>query len=160
MMKRHRPRGFTVVELMVTVTVAGILLAVAVPSFNATSARARLEGVTNELSVDLQYARSEAIRRRTSAALSIDAAGTSYTLTYLDAGTASNVNFKTVALPGNVSLTANATVQFTSLRGLAAARTIDATSTQTSATLRVQTNAAGRVQLCSPGASFPGYPTC
>lgn len=159
-MKNHPPRGFTIIELMITVTVAGILLAVAVPSFNATSARARLEGATNELSVDLQYARSEAIRRRTSAALTIDAAGTSYTLTYLDPSTASNVNFKTVAMPGAVAMTANAAVQFTSLRGLAAARTIDITSTQTTATLRVLTNAAGRVQLCSPGATHPGYPTC
>ena len=155
-----RPRGFTIIELMVVVAVAGILLAVAVPSFTAATARARLEGAANELSVDLQYTRNEAIRRRTSAALSVDANGNGYTLTYFDPTSASNINFKTVTMPATVTVTGNATVQFTSLRGLAAAQTIDASSTQTTATLRVATNATGRVQLCTPSGGFGGYPAC
>ncbi len=153
-------RGFTIIELMITVAVGAILIATAVPSFTESIARARLEGAVNELSVDLQYTRSEAIRRRTVAALTTDNAGTTYTLTYLDASTASNVTFKTVTLPINVTLTSNAAVQFSSLRGLAAAQTIEASSANTTSTLRVLTNATGRVQLCSPSASFGGYPSC
>ena len=159
-MKLLRPRGFTIIELMVVVAVAGILLATAVPSFTDATARARLEGAANELSVDLQYARSEAVRRRTTATLTVDADGSGYTLTYFDPASADNVNFKTVTMPATVTVTANATVQFTSLRGLASAQTIDARSTKTTATLRVATNATGRVQLCAPGGGFGGYPSC
>ncbi len=154
------PRGFTAIELMVTVAVAGVLIATAVPSFTASIARARLEGAVNELGIDLQYARSEAIRRRTSATLTTDSTGASYTLSYVNPSTAANVSFKTVAMPSNMTLTANTTVTFSALRGLAAARTIDASSTKTTSTLRVLTNATGRVQTCSPGSTFSGYPSC
>lgn len=159
-MKPRSPRGFTLVEMMAVVAIAAVLLAVAVPSFIAATARARLEGAANELSVDLQYARSEAIRRRTSATLSVNADGGGYTLTYFDPTSASNVNFKTVTMPATVTVTGSATVQFTSLRGLAAAQTIDISSTKTSAALRVATNATGRVQLCTPSSGFGGYPAC
>lgn len=65
--------GFTLIELMATVAVAAILLGLAVPSLTSTLGRARLEGVANELSVDVQYARSESIRRRATVTLGVDA---------------------------------------------------------------------------------------
>jgi type IV fimbrial biogenesis protein FimT len=53
--------GFTIIELMVTLTVAGILLAVGIPSFQQIIANNRLTGQANELVAALTLARSQAI---------------------------------------------------------------------------------------------------
>lgn len=140
--------------------VAAILLSTAVPSFLSTMGRARLEGVSNELSVDLQLARSEAIRRRTTARLAVDDGGTLYTVSYLNPSTNVSSTLKTVTLPSGVSLTSTAPVVFDSLRGIGNAATLDLASSQTGDRLRVATNAIGRVQMCSPSGSFKGYPSC
>lgn len=55
-------RGFTLMELMVGISVLGILTAVAVPSFTNMINRNRLAGQSNELLGAIQYARTEAIR--------------------------------------------------------------------------------------------------
>jgi type IV fimbrial biogenesis protein FimT len=60
---RARGAGFTMVELMVTVAVASILLAVAVPSFNQMIVSGRLTAQANELVTALSLARSEGIKR-------------------------------------------------------------------------------------------------
>lgn len=63
----HQPSrhatGFTLVELMVTIAVLAILLAIGIPSFAALIASNRLTSATNELVAALQTGRTEAIRR-------------------------------------------------------------------------------------------------
>lgn len=54
--------GFTLVELMLTLAVAAILMAVAVPSFQQTIMDNRLSTQSNELVTALNYARSEAVK--------------------------------------------------------------------------------------------------
>ena len=56
-------RGFTIIELMITITVLGILLGVAVPSFLDTVRNNRLITQNNEFIGTLNYARSEALKR-------------------------------------------------------------------------------------------------
>lgn len=60
---RLRTRGFSLVELMITLAVAAILLAAGVPGFQAVVNGNRLAGAANELMAGLQTARMEAIRR-------------------------------------------------------------------------------------------------
>jgi type IV fimbrial biogenesis protein FimT len=55
-------RGFTLLELMVTITVFGVLTALAVPSFTTMNNRNKLAAESNELLAAVQYARMEAIR--------------------------------------------------------------------------------------------------
>ena len=55
-------RGFTLIELMVTVAVAAILVAVAAPSFQAFFNRNRIATVTNDYIAAINYARSEAVK--------------------------------------------------------------------------------------------------
>lgn len=56
-------RGLTLIELMVTLAVAGIIIAVAVPNFRAMVQSNRASGHTNDFVVAVSYARSEALRR-------------------------------------------------------------------------------------------------
>ena len=56
-------RGFTIIELMITLVVAGILLAIAAPSFTNIIQNSQLTTDINQLSADLNLARSEAIKR-------------------------------------------------------------------------------------------------
>ena len=60
---RAATRGFTLVELMVTLAVAAILMAIATPSFTSLINSNRLSGGANELVAALQTARMEAVRR-------------------------------------------------------------------------------------------------
>jgi len=59
-------RGFTLIELMVTVGVVAILAAVAIPSFSSMIQNGRQSSVYNGLISELNYARSEAVKRSTS----------------------------------------------------------------------------------------------
>ena len=56
-------RGFTVIELMITIVVLGFLAALAVPSFSQMIARNNLSAASNDLVVALITARSEAVKR-------------------------------------------------------------------------------------------------
>jgi type IV fimbrial biogenesis protein FimT len=55
--------GFTLIELVVTLTVASILAMVAVPSYRQFVESGRLTAATNDLVGDLSYARVEAMKR-------------------------------------------------------------------------------------------------
>lgn len=55
-------RGFTFVEMLVTLFVAGLLLTIAVPSFHGMINRGRLKSLSEAVYSDLQYARSEALK--------------------------------------------------------------------------------------------------
>lgn len=149
-----RRRGFTLIEMVVTVAVTMVLLGVATPSFLSAIARLRLEGMLNELSVDLQYARSAAIRRQAAVTLATSPDGGFYTINSGD------LVLKVVMLPRGTALTGNVNVVFDPLRGTATAAQFDASSTLLSAQLRASTNAMGRVQLCSPAGDFAGYGRC
>lgn len=60
---RFLGRGFTLVELMITLTVLGILLALSVPSFNGWIRNTRVRTVADTLQNGLRLAQAEAVRR-------------------------------------------------------------------------------------------------
>lgn len=59
---RSRQAGFTLIELMVTIAVLAIVMAIAIPNFRGLINSNRLTTQANELVATLQYARSEAVR--------------------------------------------------------------------------------------------------
>lgn len=62
MQKRHS--GFTLMELMVTLAVAGIVLGMAVPNFRSFMLNSRLTSAANDMIASLHSARTEAIKRQ------------------------------------------------------------------------------------------------
>ncbi|WP_304303331.1 GspH/FimT family pseudopilin [Chromatium okenii] len=56
-------RGTTLMELMITLSIAAILMSIAVPSFQTFTRTNRIAAATNALSSALQFARSEAVTR-------------------------------------------------------------------------------------------------
>lgn len=69
--------GLTLIELIVTVMVLGILSAIAIPSFTNFFERQRLIGAASALSEAIGYTRAEALKRDTEMTLSVDASPSS-----------------------------------------------------------------------------------
>jgi type IV fimbrial biogenesis protein FimT len=132
-----RQRGFTLIELMVTISVAAILVALAAPGMAEFIARNRLSSQTNELIAEIAMARSESATRGARISLCISSNGTSCSGTdwavgrllfvdtngngSLDAG--ETILKVTAALGGNTALTTGgfpnaAYIQFRSYGGL------------------------------------------
>ena len=60
---RHRAKGFSLVELLVAVSLVGILAAIAIPNFSSTLQSNKADTELNDLQRALNYARLEAINR-------------------------------------------------------------------------------------------------
>ncbi|WP_153109058.1 GspH/FimT family pseudopilin [Propionivibrio limicola] len=69
-------RGFTLIEMLVTIAVLAIVLAIAAPSFSTIVKNSRLATETNDLMSDLALARTEAARRGRRVSLCISNNGT------------------------------------------------------------------------------------
>ena len=59
----RRNSGFSMIELMITLVLIGVVAALVVPSFRGVLQNSRLTTQANTLLVDLTFARSEAIKR-------------------------------------------------------------------------------------------------
>lgn len=82
---RRQGNGFTLLELLVTIVVLGVVLAVAMPSVKKYLESQRLRSVSGELLADLQFARGEAVARAQIVGLkfnSTDLSKTCYTIAY------------------------------------------------------------------------------
>lgn len=66
---RRAAQGFTLIEMMTVVALLAIILAIAVPSFRQFLGGQRVKGLAYDLTTDLLLARSEALKRNASVAI-------------------------------------------------------------------------------------------
>lgn len=74
-------KGFTIVELIVALTIAAILMAIAAPPLQKFVSSNRLTSQVNDLLADINLARSEAIKRAETTGVCVTAAGGSSCVT-------------------------------------------------------------------------------
>ncbi len=60
---RIKQAGLTTLELIVTIAIAGIIIGLAIPSFDSFTANSKVAAANNSLVFSLQLARSEAVER-------------------------------------------------------------------------------------------------
>jgi type IV fimbrial biogenesis protein FimT len=73
---KRRSRGFSLMELMITITVLGILLGLTVPTFREFSQNNSVTAAQNDLVTSFNLARSEALRRNRPVSVCASANGT------------------------------------------------------------------------------------
>lgn len=81
---RKYQQAFTLIELMITVSIAAIVLAIAIPSFNIQILNHRSIALGEELATSMNYARSEAVKRGTRVSVCASNNGTACIGTWTD----------------------------------------------------------------------------
>lgn len=71
-MQRWRTGGFTLLEILLALVIAGVLMAVAAPNFGPAVARAQLYSATRDVASALRHARGQALIRGRDAEFELD----------------------------------------------------------------------------------------
>lgn len=105
-------KGFTLIEMLVTIAISIILLSLAVPSFQSFIVQNRLSTQSNDLMTDLAIARSEAVKRGVRVSICGSNNGTSCVasswglgrIIFTDTGTAGTIDGADIVLRASESL--------------------------------------------------------
>lgn len=169
--RRIYQKGITLIEALVAISIMVILLSLAVPAFTGLLDRNRLRSAADQLYTDLQYARSEAIKRNANVYFSVSGGsdwaygiGTSDACT-CSTGSCSSCELKTVTNSEfkniNMTLPASPTqLSFSPRQGVVSSAITVGFANLQGQGANVVLTLLGSPRLCSPGGTFSGYPTC
>ena len=85
-----KPKGFTILELIVAIVILGVLAAIAIPGFARYGPDMRLKGAVRDLKSDMTLAKARAIRENALVALIFDTGSNRYTV-FVDNGVGGGV---------------------------------------------------------------------
>jgi type IV fimbrial biogenesis protein FimT len=143
-------KGFTLIELMVTVAVVAILIAIASPSYRFLVLNNRMAAQSNEMLSALQLARAEAVNRGTRVSVCKSANGTACTtaltwaqgwIVFIDGGTAGTVDGSDTVLRVFPALAGGSTL-------VGIGNVSNFVSYQGNGTTTLATGAVGTISLC------------
>ncbi|TMH25519.1 MAG: type II secretion system protein GspH [Betaproteobacteria bacterium] len=77
---RRGIRGVTLLELLIVLTLMGIIVAIVLPTFGGGVSTTALKSAAREVAAGLRYARGQAIAQRTEALLVLDVDARTFTL--------------------------------------------------------------------------------
>lgn len=164
---RHRPRGFTLIEAVITMGVVALLMSIALPSFNDMMARARLRAAAEDLALGLGNARLESLRPGAGALHVTVQSGSPWCwavgpVPQPDCRGSAPGSFKVVHgddYPG-VSMADGASAMFDGSQQIAG-MTLQATFVSAQGqTLRVHMTPLGRASICAQDVRIADYPLC
>lgn len=173
-------RGFTLIELFITMTVLAIVLTIAVPSLHRLVERERLRGSADLLRTDLQYLRSASISRHQDLRFetqTLDDGGSCYLIHTGNEGDcrctpsghavciAGVETLRVVAFDGHSAVQLGLASKGKSLlvdpmRGTVTPTATIALSSRSGDTVQQTISVLGRVRSCSPGGQLSGYAEC
>lgn len=156
-----KAQGFTLIEVMVALTIMGVLLAIGAPALSDFLTNSRLRGVAIEIRDGLQGARMEALRCNKAITFTTSGAGWSYT----DCSNASrsrtartnesSLVIKRGPLASPVVIDAsNNTITFNSSgRATSGSGQFNISAPGTTYRLQINVNAGGMIRVCNPDTS-------
>ena len=166
--RRQAERGFTLVEIMISIAVLGLLIMMALPSFSEALQNQQLRAASEALLNGMQLARGEAIKRNLPVHIVIGP-GTGWTVAEAASGTSIQIRSKDEGSPnaavaispgGATRVTFNALGAVTAnLDGSARVTQLDITNPAGGACqtasgpmrcLRIQISGGGSLKMCDP----------
>jgi type IV fimbrial biogenesis protein FimT len=161
--------GFSLTELLVTISILGILTAVAMPSFQVWIQNSQIKNAAESIQNGLQRARAEAVARNANVEFLL---GVNSSWTVHLVGSGINIDSR-ASSEGSSNVTRSVvpatatTITFNSLGGIVANADASASFTQinlTTATgtrpLRVTIGIGGNIRMCDPNAVIGSLQAC
>lgn len=175
-------RGFTLIEMLISLVVLAVLLAAAVPSFSGMNERAKMQRLAEELQGFFVQTKSEAVLRNQPVYLNFVKSGSAYSgewgiatkststpatslssaqsgaLVYLDGSPFKNI---TVNFPMANATTLLSILEFEPVNGKPVQSSNLSFFVDANKPLKlVFSSITGRIRICGDGGAFYGYPSC
>ncbi len=153
---KARARGFTLVELLITVAVLAIGLSLAAPTFTQQIANYRVRSASESIVNGLNYARAEAVRRNSPVRYTLDAGGPGWTVAQVS--TAATLQSRASGeLPGITATSSTASLiltftptGFVDTSGVRLSQVTVASAVPNTETRQIDIFGGGLIRVCDP----------